>query len=160
MFHIVPFEDQYAESVIQLILHIQQNEFGIPITLADQPDLLAIPAVYQQNGGNFWVALSDEKVVGSIALIDCGAGIGCIRKMFVHAGFRGKQKGVAQQLLNTLEAQAMQHRMASLYLGTVAKLEAAIRFYEKNGFVPVEPNALPPVFPRMAVDTHFFAKYL
>ena len=159
MFHIVPFETQHTESVIQLIINIQRNEFNVPITLADQPDLSAIPDFYQQKNGNFWVALADQNVVGTIALIDCGGGIGCIRKMFVHAGFRGKEKGVAQQLLNTLETWAAQHGFASLYLGTIVRFEAAIRFYEKNGFVAVEQAALPAVFPRMPLDTHFFVKH-
>jgi hypothetical protein len=44
--------------------------------LDDQPDLLQISSFYQQNGGNFWVALADGEVVGTIALIDCGEALG------------------------------------------------------------------------------------
>ncbi|MFN0034858.1 MAG: GNAT family N-acetyltransferase [Saprospiraceae bacterium] len=175
-FDITSFEEKHTEAICSLILNIQQKEFQVPITLADQPDLLTIPSVYQQNGGNFWVAVAEAEVVGSnaisnqesainnqvvvgsIALIDCGEGIGCIRKMFVRADWRGKESGIAQQLLDTLEAWAVLHGMTALYLGTIERLQAAIRFYIRNGFVPVAPEALPASFPRMAVDTHFFGK--
>ena len=95
MFNIVPFEQQYTAAICTLIVHIQQNEFQVPITLSDQPDLLQISKIYQQNGGNFWVAVAEGGVVGTLALIDCGNGIGCIRKMFVHADWRGKERGLA-----------------------------------------------------------------
>lgn len=169
-FHIIPFEEKHTEAVCQLILHIQQHEFNVQITLADQPDLLTIPSVYQQNGGNFWVAMAEQRnqqstinnqvVVGSIGLIDCGGGVGCIRKMFVHADWRGKELGIAQQLLETLEDWAERHGITMLYLGTIERLHAAIRFYTRNGFSSIDPRALPASFPRMAVDTHFFGKVI
>jgi len=160
LFHIIPFEEHYTEAICTLILNIQQNEFQVPITLADQPDLLTISSFYQQNGGNFWLAVMDKEVVGTIALIDCGEGIGCIRKMFVRADCRGKGRGLAQQLLDTLEAWALHHGITELYLGTVERLHAAIRFYIRNGFAPIEPGELPASFPRMSVDTLFFGKWL
>lgn len=160
MFLITTFQSIHTEEICRLILHIQQHEFQVPITLADQPDLLKIPEVYQQNGGNFWVAVAENEVIGTIALIDCGEGLGCIRKMFVRADWRGKGRGLAQQLLDTLEAWAVQHGITRLYLGTIERLEAAIRFYIRNGFDAVSPDALPERFPRMAVDTHFFQKEL
>lgn len=159
-FQIAPFEALYTEAVCALILHIQQLEFNVPITLADQPDLLTIPAVYQQNAGNFWVALVEGDVVGTIGLMDCGEGVGCIRKMFVRADWRGKDLGVAQQLLDTLEKRAISTHLQGLYLGTIARLEAAIRFYRRNGFEPIAQADLPHQFPRMTVDTHFFWKKL
>ena len=160
MFEIRPFECQDTEAICKLILHIQQIEFQVPINLADQPDLLQIPKVYLQNGGNFWVAVVDGEVVGTIALIDCGHGIGCIRKMFVHADWRGKGRGLARQLLETLETRALNHGINTLYLGTVERLQAAIHFYLRNGFIAVAPESLPVSFPRMPVDTHFFRKVL
>ena len=54
--------------------------------------------------------------------------------MFVKKEFRGKEHGIAQRLLNTLEESARTNTIKSLYLGTLERLEAAIRFYERNGF--------------------------
>lgn len=156
MIQIVPYQNIYKEQIIELILFIQQKEFNVPITLADQPDLQIIPAFYQQNEGNFWVALSGNEVVGTIALIDCGDEIGGIRKMFVKTAYRGKEYGVSSLLLQTLMQQAEKANIKSLYLGTVERLQAAMRFYEKNGFSRIEKILLPPQFPIMTVDTVFY----
>ncbi|MCF8481446.1 MAG: GNAT family N-acetyltransferase, partial [Rhodospirillum sp.] len=69
---------------------------------------------------------------------------------------RGKGKGVSRALLDAAIAHARENGFSEILLGTVAVLEAARAFYAREGFTPVEPNALPPHFPRMAVDTHFF----
>jgi putative acetyltransferase len=157
---IKPYENKYKDQIISLILDIQQNEFQVPITINDQKDLLDIPAFYQKNKGNFWVAVSEDEVIGTVALIDCGENIGTIRKMFVKKEFRGKEFAIAQRLLDTLELWATKNEINHLYLGTLERLKAAIRFYERNHYLPFEKNELPSVFPFMPVDTHFFGKAL
>lgn len=149
-----------TEQIIDLILTIQQQEFNIPITAEDQPDLREINEFYKVPGGEFWTAKYNNQVIGSIALINIGDGIGVIRKMFVHKDFRGKEKGIAQQLLITLIAYAKEKGMNAIYLGTVPVLQAAIRFYGRNGFVPVEKTNLPAAMPLMKLDTHFFVLHL
>ena len=158
MITIEPFELQDTNHIVNLILNIQQTEFQVPITINEQQDLLNIPTFYQQKKGNFWVAKFNDEVVGTIALIDCGDNIGTIRKMFVKKEFRGKEHGIAQRLLNTLEESARTNTIKSLYLGTLERLQAAIRFYERNGFTLIQKQNLPTVFPLMPVDTHFFEK--
>jgi N-acetylglutamate synthase-like GNAT family acetyltransferase len=158
MITIQPFENQDTDHIVNLILNIQQNEFQVPITINEQQDLLNIPSFYQQGYGNFWVAKSEGEVVGTIALIDCGKNIGTIRKMFVKKEFRGKEHGIAQRLLDILQASSQENGITNLYLGTIERLQAAIRFYERNGFTLIEKQKLPSVFPLMAVDTHFFEK--
>lgn len=157
MIQYTTYQPEHREQIIALILNIQQNEFQVPITIEDQPDLQVIPDFYQKNGGEFWVALHEDEVVGTIALVNCGDGVGCIRKMFVKAEFRSEH-GIAQHLLDALTNYAKSQTISNLYLGTVAKLHAAIRFYERNGFSFLEKKDLPPQFPLMAVDTHFYQK--
>lgn len=158
---IVPYQKQYDEEIANLIITTQQNEFGINITLADQPDLQDIDNFYRKGNGNFWCALSPQgELIGTIALIDIGHGMGAIRKMFVKHDWRGKDKNVALALLHTLEAWALQHGIAKLYLGTVEQLKAAQRFYEREGFSLTDAGTLPATFPRMAVDTIFYQKAL
>src|SRR5437016_6842378 len=99
----------YYQQVVDVILPIQQEEFNIPIQLDDQPDLKDIPGFYQKDNGNFWVAVINEVVVGTISLLDIGNGQGALRKMFVKAGYRGKEFGVGQALLNALLAWAKQN---------------------------------------------------
>ena len=155
MIPIITYTDSYKTAVGQLIINIQQNEFSVPITLEDQPDLAIIPQFYQQKNGQFWLAVSDQTLVGTIALIDIDHHAGVIRKMFVSADFRGKEIGVAQDLLDTLVKHSRSVGIQNLYLGTIPRLQAAIRFYERNGFVHVAKESLPTTFPFMAVDTVF-----
>lgn len=54
-----PFKASDRDAVTAVILPIQQEEFGIPITAADQPDLAAIETFYQSGAGQFWVAAKD-----------------------------------------------------------------------------------------------------
>ena len=161
MIEIKPYESQYRDQIVDLILNIQQNEFQVPITIKDQPDLLIIDEFYQQRNGEFWVALMpDNQVVGTIALIDNGQPFGTIRKMFVRADMRGKERGVAANLFKILEEKAIENKMSALYLGTVHKLKASHRFYTKNGFNEILKTELPLNYPLMAVDTMFFKKEL
>jgi len=150
------YQEKNKEEIINLILEIQIGEFASQISLKDQPDLENIPAFYQKGAGNFWVAMSDHKVVGTIALIDIGNSQCALRKMFVAKEHRGKEKAVAQQLLTTLLAWCKSKNIKEIYLGTQASFFAAHRFYEKNGFVEISKKDLPSSFPIMAVDTKFY----
>ena len=150
------YTDIYKKDVAGLILHIQNNEFGIPITLALQPDLNEIPEFYQTNNGNFWIAKIEGKIIGTISLLDIGDRKGALRKMFVDKDFRGKAIGVGQKLLNTLLDWAKQKGFTEIFLGTTEKFIAAQRFYEKNGFSEIEKQKLPKTFPVMEVDSKFY----
>ncbi|PPC78214.1 GNAT family N-acetyltransferase [Pokkaliibacter plantistimulans] len=151
-----PYSPEFQQGVVDLILPIQQQEFDIPVTLADQPDLLDIPNFYQHGTGNFWVAVVDGQVVGSISLLDIGNGQTALRKMFVHADWRGRERAVAQQLLQHLVQQARLQGVRDIFLGTTAKFLAAHRFYEKHGFLLIDKAELPARFPVMQVDTRFY----
>ena len=150
---IAPFQPGMETQVVGLILPIQREEFLVPITAADQPDLAAIPDVYQKGRGGFWVGLEGEEVIGTIGLIDFGSG-GALRKMFLRKDARGS--GLAQSLLDTLIIHAKAKGLPCICLGTLPHMHAAHHFYERNGFARVEPETLPPDFPRMAVDTVFY----
>jgi N-acetylglutamate synthase-like GNAT family acetyltransferase len=156
MIEIKPFSAEYCNGVVAMILPIQQAEFAIPISLDDQPDLLDIPGFYQTGRGNFWVALADDEVIGSISLLDIGNGQAALRKMFVDARFRGAVHGVARQLLSTLFDWSREKEIREVYLGTTAQYLAAHRFYEKNGFTEISKAELPTAFPILAVDSKFY----
>lgn len=144
------------DAVIAHILSIQRDEFGVPVTAEEQPDLRAVAEVYQSGSGGFWVAEIEGRIVGTIALIAFGDRQGALRKMFVAAEARGPGLGVGARLLAMLIDHARAAGMTAITLGTVEKLQAARRFYEKNGFASAAPADLPAGFPRMPVDTHFY----
>jgi GNAT superfamily N-acetyltransferase len=154
--NIATFAAADQRGVLNVILPIQQREFGVPITEADQPDLTNIPGFYQSGTGGFWVARSNEDVVGTVGLKDIGLGQAALRKMFVAAPFRGREFGVAGKLLDALLAHARAQGIAEIFLGTTDKFLAAHRFYEKQGFKELEKAGLPKAFPIMAVDSKFY----
>jgi GNAT superfamily N-acetyltransferase len=153
---ITVYTKEFEQQVIEFILNIQQNEFGVPVTIADQPDLLDVENFYCKGKGNFWIATDNKKLIGSIALIDTGNRQSALRKMFVHKDYRGKDKGMGQQLLDHVIGWCRQKGIDEIYLGTFDKLLAAQKFYLKNGFVEVEKQSLPASFPLMQVDNMFF----
>ena len=150
------YTDINKKEVADLILHIQNAEFGIPITLELQPDLNEIPGFYQTNNGNFLIAKIDNKIIGTISLLDIGNRKGALRKMFVDRDHRGKEFGVGQKLLNTLVDWTRQKGFTEIFLGTTEKFTRAQRFYEKNGFKEIEKQELPRAFPVMEVDIKFY----
>ncbi|SFB06252.1 N-acetylglutamate synthase, GNAT family [Rhizobium sp. NFR07] len=151
-----PFEPGDEPGITDVILPIQREEFGIAITAQDQPDLTDIAGFYQTGKGEFWVAVKDGRIVGTISLKDIGNNEAALRKMFVAADVRGTEYGVAARLLETLLAHASHVGLTAILLGTTDKFLAAHRFYEKNGFSEVTPAELPLSFPRMAVDSKFY----
>jgi len=150
------YTDIHKKNVADLILHIQTNEFGIPISLEKQPDLNDIPGFYQTNNGNFWIAKIDNNVIGTISLLDIGNSQGALRKMFVDKNYRGKDFNVGKTLLNTLMDWAKHKGFTEIFLGTTEKFLAAQRFYEKNGFNEIAKQKLPATFPVMEVDVKFY----
>jgi len=151
-----PYRAGDEGQILALILGIQNDEFGVPITAADQPDLAQIAAFYRA----FWVAASGDRIVGTIGLVDCGDGVGAIRKMFVPADHRGRTHAIAARLLAALLDEARRLSLRVLYLGTIDRYQAALRFYEKHGFTAIPPEQLPPQFPRMPVDNRFYTRTL
>ena len=157
---VIPFRAAFRDEVLDLIVGIQRGEFAIDITAEQQPDLHDIPGFYQVRGGNFWVAVDDGRVVGTISLLDIGDRQGALRKMFVHRDSRGPHPGTAKRLLDALLDHARHREIREIFLGTTEKFLAAHRFYEKHGFAQVAIADLPADFPRMALDTRFYRRRL
>jgi GNAT superfamily N-acetyltransferase len=155
---VTTFRPGFSSDVLELIVGIQRDEFSIDITAAQQPDLLDVPGFYQVRDGNFWVAIVDRRVVGTIALLDIGNRQAALRKMFVHRTFRGHEVGTADRLLATLIGWTRDRGFREIFLGTTPKFLAAHRFYEKNGFTEVAESDLPPAFPIMPVDKKFYRR--
>jgi GNAT superfamily N-acetyltransferase len=150
---IVEYSAAHRQEVIDMVLGIQREEFGLPITIKDQPDLEDIERFFLKQG-NFWVATEDGRVVGTVGAFDLGGGNAVLRKMFVKKEHRGK--GVSKALLNVLLEWAKRSSFRRVYLGTTPKYLAAHRFYEKNGFVEITKEDLPAGFPVMEVDKKFY----
>ena len=119
--NIRPFENGDAAGVTNLIVGIQRGEFEISITADDQPDLSSIPQFYQAGAGNFWVAVVDGEVIGTLGLRDLGDGDVALRKMFVASKYRGEPHRVAQRLLSAALAWAAEKNSRNIFLGTTSR---------------------------------------
>jgi len=72
-FTVRPYAPGDEEGIGALITGIQRGEYGMSITLADQPDLADIAGFYRAGNGGFWVACeSGQKgvIVGTASLKD------------------------------------------------------------------------------------------
>lgn len=154
--NIIEYKEEYSQEVIDLIVGIQHDELGVGITADDQPDLKSIRSFYQKGNGNFWMAKVGNEITGTIALIDIHNSEVALRKMFVHPDYRGKNKGIAQALINMVLEWCGKKRVKAIYLGTIDIMKAAHRFYEKNGFKRIVKQDLPVNFPVMKVDNVFY----
>lgn len=153
---IIPYSDQNPDDIIDLITSIQIEEFGVATSAEKQPDLRDIPGFYQPGAGNFWLAYEGDALAGTIAMKDVGDNVCALRKMFVKKEFRGKERGIAAKLMQTLFDWARENCVREIYLGTVDVYHAAHRFYEKNGFTEVARHEVPPSVPLMDVDVKYY----
>lgn len=91
---------------------------------------LALDAIFQPNIRFFVARLNAEAVgCGGVALFD---GFAEVKRMYVREAARGR--GVAQALLQRLEAEARNARLSILRLETGDQQHAAMRLYERAGF--------------------------
>lgn len=139
--HIIRYQDRYKEQIIALILHIQNEEAKIALSLDEQPDLLDIPTFYEKNGGAFWLALENDTVIGTCAFMNYGDGNAVLKKFFVHADWRSRKVGLA--LYETVLQQLQEQGYKQVLLDTPAVAAASHRFYEKAGFVRIDPAQCP-----------------
>lgn len=153
---ILPYQEQDKEEILDLIVSIQREEFQIPITAEQQPDLHDIKGFYQAGSGNFWVSRISGKLAGTVSLRDIGNGQAALRKMFVAKEFRGKPHDTAYRLLSVLMQWSRSRQLKDIFLGTTPQFKAAHRFYEKHGFIEISREDLPPAFPVMTVDKKFY----
>ena len=79
----------------------------------------------------FLVARELGEPVGCVALVDCG-GYGEIKRLYVRPEWR--HRGVADVLMNRLEADARNQGLGIVRLETGSRLAAAVRLYERRGY--------------------------
>ncbi len=150
MVKIIPFQIKYQEKVNLLLAEIAK-EFPNPILS---------PSTKHKNTtiDKYWIALQGELVVGTIAIVKLKQKNAMLKKMFVAKAYRGKEKGIANLLLNTVFEWCKQEQVATIFLGTMLQFKGAHRFYEKNGFREIDRAELPMDFVFNLVDEVFYVR--
>jgi len=138
---IIKYEEKYKNQIIELILHIQNDEAKISLTIEEQPDLLDIYSNYEKNGGEFWIAVENDEVIGTIAIMNKENGNSILKKFFVREDWRSKKIGY--ELYKTLLAYAKEKNIKYIVLDTPAVAKVSHKFYERAGFKKITKEELP-----------------
>lgn len=142
---IIPFNEQYKTAVDLLMKEINE-EFSMPVSYPNYKPKLP---------DHYWIALDKERVVGSVALNIEGRFI-VLKRMFLKQAYRGKEKGVSNQLMQTIFNWCNEHDVNTIYLGTMEQFIAAQKFYECYGFIRITQQELPSNFPHNPIDNVFY----
>jgi N-acetylglutamate synthase-like GNAT family acetyltransferase len=141
---VTEFEPIYQEQVIDLILHVQNVENGVNISLEEQPDLLDIDGCYSASGGRFWVALNRAgTVVGTIGLQKKTGSVGVLKKFFVYAAYRGRETNSGSKLFDALLAFSLRQGLNTIVLDTPSIATRSHAFYKRMGFRQISEADLP-----------------
>jgi GNAT superfamily N-acetyltransferase len=131
-----PIRVEDVSAVIQLVTSTLA-EFGLTFGEGSNTDeeLMQLPTSYTEHGGAFWVAVdANAHILGTCGVFPVGLpGDFELRKMYVRKGARGT--GAGRQLLDESVTWARAHGGKRLVLDTTEKMERAIAFYERHGFV-------------------------
>lgn len=149
--HIQPFTQtpQHQAQLVDLIHYCQNIEAQLNIKMAEQADIFEIPTYYQATGGEFWLALDQQQVVGSIALLPLTTHTAVLKKFFTYPKYRGQPQRLGAQLFQTFLAFAQQHQYHTIVLDTPEGEPRSHTFYEHHGFHQIARSELttPYAFP-------------
>ena len=136
-----PFQPSDQAAAERLILDGLVEHWGfLDETL--NPDLNNIAATYGQS--MFFVAVVDNRIVGTGAFIHEGEGLARIVRMSVDKNMR--RMGIGRKILLALCSSAKQNGYSRITLETTSTWQEARSFYKRNGFQEIETRA---------GDTHF-----
>jgi GNAT superfamily N-acetyltransferase len=114
------------------------DEYYRAASVVLREDRDAFAKQYFGSGRGVWLAEVDGEIVGSIALRSLPDKPGCaeIKRLYVRPSHRGQ--GLADLLLAALESYARASGYHWLYLDTARDMQAAVRFYQRQGFSSCE----------------------
>lgn len=137
---IITYQEKYKQQIIDLILHIQNDEAKINLSLEEQPNLLDISDCYEKDGGEFWLAVEDDIVIGTLALMNKGNGNAVLKKGFVRADYR--KHGILGKLYATLLEFAKEKGITTFIFDTPSVATNCHSFFEKRGYRRITKEAL------------------
>ena len=136
---IIQYRSEYHASFKQLNL-----EWLDHYNLTESHDLMVLDdpqTTILDKGGFIWLAIADNKVVGTAALVKEHDGEYELAKMAVTADYRGK--GISKLLIETCLEKAKEIGAKKLLLFSNHQLQTALKLYEKYGFYHVEVENSP-----------------
>jgi putative acetyltransferase len=116
---------------------------------ADEPHLTDPVGQILARGGQIFVALQDEIVVGTCAVVPHGPGAFEVAKLAVAPAVRGR--GIGRELIDACIGYAQQRGARQAVLVSNSCLKAALRLYEQLGF---RYAPLPATMPYATADVY------
>ncbi len=132
----------HLAQIVDLIDFCQNKEAHLAIKMAEQDDLFQIKSYYQDKGGEFWIALDHDDVVGTIALLPIDGHTAVLKKFFTYPKYRGQPERLGRQLYETFIAYAKANGYNRIVLDTPEGEGRSHHFYEKQGFVQITKDQL------------------
>jgi putative acetyltransferase len=124
--------DWYDESVRRLVSALDEYQIG----LYGEASCNLEPVEELKNSGAILLGAFDTKVLMGIGAVRVGRTYAEIKRVYFRPEYRGT--GAATRLMSELEAQVWTRGLTHIYLETGRLQYAALRFYERLGYVRVE----------------------
>lgn len=139
---IIEFNKKYSKEVNDFVNLSMHNFIGRPFK--QRKDLINIVEYYIENGGNFWIAIDEDKIVGTIALENRDT-IGILKRFYIDKDYQ--RLGIGSLLYNKFETYAkIKTNIKTIYLACGQSLKNAHKFYIKNGWQQIN---------NLEIDMHF-----
>lgn len=135
MIRIIPFSNIYQEKTYQFIwdnmIDVLKKEL---IKLKEElKPLENIEKNYIEGGGNFWLAMDSNKIVGTVGLMKKNNEIYELKRFYIDSDYR-RQK-IGSKLYNKLELFARKKNVKYIQLNSSKQLKGAHQFYLNNDFM-------------------------
>jgi len=135
-----PFAERDASEVRELFIAVNQllsppdlrEAFEAYIKQALAQEIDRIAAYYSERNGDFWVAVQNDRVVGTFGLERASSEAMELRRMYVDPAAR--RAGIGRRMLCFAEEECRRRGAARLDLSTAEIQEAALALYRNAGY--------------------------
>jgi putative acetyltransferase len=101
-------------------------------------DLSDIKSNYFDKGGYFFVAVLDNKIIGTVAIRPYKKGVAKLKRMYVNNKHHGK--GIGSKLYDIAEAWCKKQGYKRIRLSIYTNLKKAIILYKHKGYKQFKKN--------------------
>ena len=132
MYKLIKYEEKYRKKLSQFIEKVFVDEFDFE---EHREYISNLKFEYAKNSNeSCWIVIDDNSnIIGTISCINKNEQECYLKYFYVDRQYRGK--GVSKQLYKAFCDFIEEKKYKKIYLGTYEKLERAVKFYEKNGFI-------------------------
>lgn len=135
MYNVVEYKEIYKEKLINLIEKVFVEEFKFE---EHRKYIQNLDFNYSKNHNErCWIVINEnDEVIGTISCLNKNIEECYLKYFYLNELHRGK--GISKKLFETFLEFVQLKSYKKIYLGTYEKLERAVAFYKKNGFIEYE----------------------